>query len=94
MKGYQIKTLDELCTIARGGSPRPIKQFLTEAADGVNWIKISDATASTKYIYTTKQKIKPEGVQRSRLVENGDFLLVEFNEFRQAVYYENIRLYS
>jgi len=74
-EGWMIKTLDEVCEIARGGSPRPIKQFLTEAEDGVNWIKIGDATASTKYIYETKQKIKPEGIQRSRLVNEGDFLL-------------------
>ena len=75
MVGWKTKTLDELCKIARGGSPRPIKQFLTDASDGVNWIKISDATASTKYIYKTKEKIKPEGVKSSRLVHDGDFLL-------------------
>ncbi|MFC1734783.1 restriction endonuclease subunit S [Candidatus Hydrogenedentota bacterium] len=75
MGRWEMKTLDELCEIARGGSPRPIKQFLTDAPDGVNWIKIGDATASTKYICETKQKIKPEGVTRSRLVHEGDFLL-------------------
>ena len=74
-KNWQVKTLDDLCEIARGGSPRPIKDFLTGAEDGVNWIKIGDATASTKYIYKTKQKIKPEGIQRSRLVRDGDFIL-------------------
>ncbi len=69
------RKLGELCEIARGGSPRPIKAFLTDAADGVNWIKISDASASSKYIYRTKEKIKPSGVSRSRLVHSGDFLL-------------------
>jgi len=73
--GWQVKRLEEVCDIARGGSPRPIKQFITDAEDGVNWIKISDATASTKYIYETKQKIKPEGIQRSRFVKEGDFIL-------------------
>jgi len=51
MGRWQAKTLDELCKIARGGSPRPIKEYLTDAPGGVNWIKISDATASTKYIF-------------------------------------------
>lgn len=74
-EGWQTKILDDLCEIARGGSPRPIKQYLTDAIDGVNWIKISDATASSKYIYRTKEKIRPEGVIRSRLVHEGDFLL-------------------
>jgi restriction endonuclease S subunit len=72
---WKIKTLDELCEIARGGSPRPIQQFLTTASDGVNWIKISDASASSKYIYQTKEKIKPDGVKRSRFVNEGDFIL-------------------
>jgi len=75
MGRWQAKTLDELCKIARGGSPRPIKEYLTDAPGGVNWIKISDATASTKYIFSTKEKIKPEGVKRSRMVHEGDFLL-------------------
>lgn len=72
---WKIKTLDELCHIARGGSPRPIKQFITNAPDGVNWIKISDASSSSKYIYETKEKIKPNGIKHSRLVNEGDFIL-------------------
>lgn len=73
--GWQIRTLGDACQIARGGSPRPIQQFLTDDPDGVNWVKISDATASDKFIYETKEKIKPAGVSRSRLVKPGDFLL-------------------
>ena len=68
-------SLGNICEIARGGSPRPIKSYITTASDGVNWVKIGDATASEKYIYETKQKIKPAGVQRSRMVFDGDFLL-------------------
>ena len=73
--GWPMVRLDSLYNIARGGSPRPIKDFITDDSEGINWIKIGDATASGKYIYTTKQKIKPEGIQRSRLVKEGDFLL-------------------
>lgn len=72
---WEEYTLGELANIARGGSPRPIKEFLTEELDGVNWIKISDATASGKFIEHTKQKIRKEGVSRSRMVYPGDFLL-------------------
>jgi len=74
-EGWQVKALGDICDIARGGSPRPIQKFLTERPDGINWIKIGDATASTKYIYKTEEKIIPEGVKRSRLVKDGDFLL-------------------
>jgi len=73
--GWEVKALDELCEIARGGSPRPIRQFLTDNSDGVNWIKIGDASASSKYIYDTKERIKPEGIKHSRLVHEGDLLL-------------------
>lgn len=73
--GWQTKKLGEICDIERGGSPRPIQNFITTAANGINWIKISDATASGKYIYKTEEKIKPEGVNRSRMVYEGDFIL-------------------
>lgn len=74
-------TLGELCTIARGGSPRPIKRYLTDVPDGINWIKISDATASGQYIDRTKQKISKNGVSRSRYVEPGAFLLTNSMSF-------------
>ena len=67
--------LGELCHIARGGSPRPIQDYITSDPDGINWVKISDATASEKYIEHTKQKIRPEGLNKSRRVNPGDFIL-------------------
>lgn len=75
MTGWQTKRLGEICEIERGGSPRPIQSFITNDPNGINWIKIGDATASGKYIYKTEEKIKPEGVKRSRMVYEGDFLL-------------------
>ena len=68
-------TLNELFLIERGGSPRPIQQFLTAEANGINWIKIGDTELGQKYIETTKEKIKPEGLKKSRLVVDGDFIL-------------------
>ena len=73
--GWQTRTLGEICDIERGGSPRPIQNFITSDPKGINWIKIGDATASGKYIYKTEEKIKPEGVKRSRMVYEGDFIL-------------------
>ncbi len=72
---WPLVRLDSLYSIARGGSPRPINKFITDDPEGINWIKIGDATASGKYIFETKQKIIPEGIQRSRLVDEGDFIL-------------------
>lgn len=72
---YKFVTLDELCTIERGASPRPIKEFVTDDPNGVNWIKIGDATPDSKYITQTKEKITPEGAEKSRWVKPGDFIL-------------------
>jgi len=74
-QGWKIKKLSAVMTIERGGSPRPIEKYLTDSSDGINWIKISDATASDKYIYETQQKITREGLNKTRLVHEGDFLL-------------------
>ena len=61
--------------IYRGGSPRPIQDFLTTSDTGVNWIKIGDVSADAKYITSTEEKIIPEGVARSRMVYKGDLVL-------------------
>ena len=73
--GWRLVKLSEVCEIQRGGSPRPISDYITDAEDGINWIKIGDVPEGAKYLYTTKEKIKPEGAKRSRKVKPGDFLL-------------------
>lgn len=73
--GWRLVKLSEVCEIQRGGSPRPISDYITDAEDGINWIKIGDVPEGAKYIFTTKEKIKPEGAKRSRQVKSGDFLL-------------------
>ena len=73
--------LGTILEIARGGSPRPIQQYLTTAPDGINWIKISDTDKGGKYIYKTKEKIRPEGIVKSRMVHSGDFLLTNSMSF-------------
>ena len=80
-KGWAWCRLGDCGNISRGGSPRPIKDFLTTAENGVNWIKISDTEQGGKYIYNTKEKIKPEGVKYSRFVEENDFLLTNSMSF-------------
>ena len=68
------KRIGDVCTVERGGSPRPIDAYITDSPDGINWIKIGDADDSM-YITKTAQKIKPEGIKKSRCVKPGDFLL-------------------
>ena len=46
---WKYSALGELCSIRRGSSPRPIKDFLSKS--GMPWVKIADATESgTRYI--------------------------------------------
>ena len=71
----------DVADVARGGSPRPIKQYLTDSPDGVNWIKIGDAEEGSKYITKTAERIIPEGAKRSRYVKTGDFLLTNSMSF-------------
>ncbi len=75
MRDWTIRKIGDVMNVQRGGSPRPIKKYLTNSPDGLNWIKIGDAPESDKYIYTTKEKITKDGLHKTRLVEEGDFLL-------------------
>ena len=74
-EGWTYKKLGEVCSIERGGSPRPITDYITDAEYGINWIKIGDAVEGSKYIMSTAEKIKPEGMKKSRFVHKGDFIL-------------------
>ena len=74
-EGWEWKTLEDVFLIERGGSPRPIKDYITDSDDGINWIKIGDTKKGEKYITETAQKIKPEGLKKSRLVSEGDFIM-------------------
>ncbi|MCM1491338.1 MAG: restriction endonuclease subunit S [Muribaculum sp.] len=72
---WEYRKFGELCDILRGGSPRPIQNYLTEDDNGLNWIKIGDVAVGAKYITSTKEKIKPEGLKKTRQVHKGDFIL-------------------
>jgi type I restriction enzyme M protein len=72
---WPMVPIGDLCVVERGASPRPIHDFITDAPDGVNWIKIGDAQVGAKYITATKERVTPEGAAKSRRVKPGDFIL-------------------
>ena len=74
MEKWEYKKIGDVCIVERGGSPRPIERYITDAGDGINWIRIGD-TSESMYITKTAQKIKPDGMKKSRYVQPGDFLL-------------------
>ena len=61
--------------IERGGSPRPIDDFITDSPEGLNWVKIGDAPAQGNRITKTAEKIRPEGLSKTREVHPGDLIL-------------------
>ena len=81
MSSWPLVALSDVFEIARGGSPRPIDDYVTDDPDGINWIMIGDATEGTKYITGTTRRIRTEGAQRSRAVKPGDFLLTNSMSF-------------
>jgi type I restriction enzyme S subunit len=72
---WEKKKLGECVLIQRGGSPRPIENFITQDANGINWVKIGDVKIGSRYITKTEEKIKPAGVSKSREVFKGDLIL-------------------
>ena len=64
MANWKYVKIGDVCTVERGGSPRPIDKFITEDPNGINWIKIGD-TDDSMYIIKTAQKIIPEGMKKS-----------------------------
>ncbi|MBE5041017.1 restriction endonuclease subunit S [Ructibacterium gallinarum] len=71
-KNWHIEPLGNLCDISRGGSPRPIEQYLCGT---IPWIKIGDATDGDDiYLTKTKEKILEIGIKKSRLVKSGSLI--------------------
>lgn len=66
--------LGDVASINRGGSPRPIEDYITDG-EGYNWIKIGDVGVDAKYITSTEEKIIKEGLSKTRFVKSGDFIL-------------------
>ena len=71
-KGWMTQPLGKLCDIYRGGSPRPIDQFL---GGTIPWIKIGDAISGDEiFVNSTKDFIVEEGVKKSRLIGEGSLI--------------------
>jgi len=71
---WEVRPLGELVTVKRGGSPRPIQEYISET--GLRWLKISDATkTSSPFIFEIKEHIKEEGLKKTTLLKKGTLVL-------------------
>lgn len=73
-EGWEVSQLGKFVDVKRGGSPRPIHDYLVP--DGLPWVKISDATACEfRFLGGTKEFIKPEGLKKTVLLKSGSLIL-------------------
>jgi type I restriction enzyme, S subunit len=85
--------LADIFDIGRGGSPRPIQDYITDDPGGINWITIGDASNGSKYITQTRRRIRPDGARSSRMVHPGDFLLTNSMSFGRPYINADVRLH-
>ena len=73
-ENWEKRKLGTLIEIKRGGSPRPIQNYIQPS--GFRWLKISDATASkSPYIFKTEEYISEDGLNKTVLLKAGSLIL-------------------
>ena len=71
---WKCGVLGDFVEIKRGGSPRPIQNFLSDS--GLHWLKISDATGiSSPFINEIKEYIIEEGLKKTIFLKAGSLVL-------------------
>ena len=66
--------LGDFVEIKRGGSPRPIQNYLSDS--GLHWLKISDATCITSpFINEIKEYIIEDGLKKTVFLKSGALVL-------------------
>lgn len=78
-KHWNMLMLKNAVSIKRGGSPRPIEEYISDI--GYNWIKIGDTTKGSKYIFSCQVKIKESGLLKTRKVQVNDLILTNSMSF-------------
>ena len=60
---WKSGVLGDYVTVKRGGSPRPIQEYLSN--EGLHWLKIADVSGvNGPYILEIKEHIKEEGLRK------------------------------
>jgi type I restriction enzyme S subunit len=74
--GWSLVRLRHLAHVGRGASPRPIEDPAWFDAEGrFGWVRISDVTASGRYLVSTEQRLSEAGAARSVKLEPGALIL-------------------
>ncbi|WP_187850131.1 restriction endonuclease subunit S [Helicobacter pylori] len=73
---WQRVRLGDIAEIKRGASPRPIenpKWFCTNS--NVGWVRISDISKNSRFLYKTAQKLSKKGIEKSRFVKQNSLIM-------------------
>lgn len=71
---WESAPLGSFVEIKRGGSPRPIQNYLSDS--GLRWLKISDVTSlQSPFVLEIKEHIKEEGLRKTVFLRAGELVL-------------------
>ena len=71
---WEVVPFGQLVQVKRGGSPRPIQEYLSES--GLRWLKISDATNNNSpYILEIKEHIIESGLKKTVYLQSGSLVV-------------------
>lgn len=71
---WENAPLGSFVEIKRGGSPRPIQNYLSDS--GLRWLKISDVTSlNSPFVLEIKEHIKEDGLRKTVFLHAGELVL-------------------
>ncbi|XNZ27239.1 restriction endonuclease subunit S [Helicobacter pylori] len=75
-KDWKKVRLGDIAEIKRGASPRPIENPKWFCANSnVGWVRISDISKNSRFLYKTAQKLSKKGIEKSRLVKQNSLIM-------------------
>ncbi|RVZ07793.1 restriction endonuclease subunit S [Helicobacter pylori] len=75
-KTWQKVRLGDIAEIKRGASPRPIENPKWFCANSnVGWVRISDISKNSRFLYKTAQKLSKKGIEKSRFVKQNSLIM-------------------
>ena len=72
---WEVISINDICKIRRGASPRPIGDSSFFSKTGRGWIRIADVTSTYKHLNKTIQCLSEKGVSKSVKVDPGDLIM-------------------
>ncbi|MGL2554040.1 restriction endonuclease subunit S [Helicobacter pylori] len=75
-QAWQRVRLGDIAEIKRGASPRPIENPKWFCANSnVGWVRISDISKNSRFLYKTAQKLSKKGIEKSRFIKQNSLIM-------------------